>query len=78
MRTTLDVNPDPLLSDVLDLVKAFKDMGTKYFVTAVTNCYPSITSKAWKKFKALQRNESSTSKHSIRRYYPEQRLAMVA
>ena len=33
MRTILVVNLDPLLSDVLDLIKVFKDMGTEYFMT---------------------------------------------
>lgn len=33
MRTILVVNLDPLLSDVLDLIKIFKDMGTEYFMT---------------------------------------------
>jgi hypothetical protein len=36
MRTILVVNPDPLLSDVLDLIKVFKDMGTEYFMTVST------------------------------------------
>ena len=33
MRTILVVNLDPLLSDILDLIKVFKDMGTEYFIT---------------------------------------------
>ena len=33
MRSILVVNLDPLLSDVFDLIEAFKDMGTEYFMT---------------------------------------------
>ena len=33
MKTIFVVNLDPLLSDVFDLIKVFKDMGTEYFMT---------------------------------------------